>query len=147
MLPEELSLSLRKYKSKVFVYAWEYFTKRIHDELLRSVLEESPFFYVEIYFKVILQELPAGGDRAKFWNAFFDMLSMQKRHSDLCGFLRNDEGIALLFVNSVSNAKENNPAWNRFCEEIKAKTSFDMRQWNGIVYAEYPPKEFFGTGH
>ncbi len=143
MLPEELNLSLRRYKNKVFIYAWEYFTKRIHEELLRSVLEESQFFYVEIYFNNIQQELTIRNDRAKFWDTFFEMLSMQKRHSDLCGFLKNNEGIALLFVNSVSNTKESNPAWNRFCNEIKAKTSFDMQQWNGIVYAEYPPKEFF----
>ena len=143
MLPEELSLALRKYKNKIFIYAWEYFTRRIHDELLRSVVEESPFFYIEINFKIIQKELPDSNDCSKFWVAFFDILSTQKRYSDLCGFLRNNEGIAFLFLDSVSNTKEGNSGWNRFCDEIKIKTSFDMQKWEGIIYAEYPPKEFF----
>jgi len=145
MLPEELNLISRKYKKKIFIYAWDYFTRRIHDELVRSVLEESPFFYVEINFDIIQKELHASEERLKFWGAFFEMLSAQKRHSDLCGFLRNDEGIAFLFLDSVLNAKENNCAWNRFCNEIQAKTLIDMQKWKGITYAEYPPKEFFAA--
>ncbi|MCL2206536.1 MAG: hypothetical protein FWB90_00385 [Fibromonadales bacterium] len=141
MLPEELKLFLRKCKNKVFIYAWEYFTRRIHDELVRSVIEESPFSYVEINFSVVQQELPSNSDRLKFWEAFFEELPKQKRFCDLCGFLRNDEGIAFLFVNSI----DNNPAWDRFCSEIEAKTSFDMRKWEGLLYADYPPKEFFNT--
>ncbi len=145
MLPEELSLFLRKHKNKVFIYAWEYFTKRIHDELVRSVIEESQFFYVEINFNIIQKELHTSTDRSIFWEAFFDMLSMEKRHSDLCGFLKNDEGIAFLFVDSTLNTKESNPAWNRFCMEVEARTFFDIRKWAGVVYAEYPPKEFFAA--
>ncbi|MCL2284002.1 MAG: hypothetical protein FWC26_11870 [Fibromonadales bacterium] len=141
MLPEELSLFLRKRKDKVFIYAWEYFTRRIHDELVRSVIEESPFLYVEVSFSIIQRELSESNDRLNFWDNFVNVLSTQKRHSDLCGFLRNDEGIAFLFVNSV----DNNPAWDRFCAEIEAKTSFDMRKWEGIIYTAYPPKEFFKT--
>jgi hypothetical protein len=143
MLPEELGLILRKYQNKVFVYAWEYFTKRIHNELICSVIEESPFFYVEIKFNVVYKELPLLDDRLKFWKIFFELLSTQKRGCDLCGFLNENEGIALLFVDSVINTKEDNPVWNRFCTEIKAQTFFDMRKWDGIIYAEYPPKEFF----
>jgi len=141
MLPEELNLFLRKSKDKVFVYAWEYFTKRIHDELVRAAVEVSPFFYVEINFNIVKQRLPESSDRLKFWEAFFDVLPMQKRLCDLCGFLRNNEGIALLFVDSI----ENNPVWDRFCTEIEAKTSIDMRKWEGIIYETYPPKEFFKT--
>jgi len=143
MLPKELSLALQKHKNKIFIYSWEYFTRRIHNELLRSAIEEFPFFYVEINFEVIQKELHESDDRYMFWMAFFDMLLTQKRYSDLCGFLRNDEGIALLFLDSVSNTKESNSGWNRFCDEIKIKTSFDMQKWEGITYAEYPPKEFF----
>jgi hypothetical protein len=143
MLPEELNLALRKRKNKIYIYTWEYFTRRIHDELFRSAFEESPFFYVEINFEIIQKELNASDARSKFWIAFFDILSTQKRHSDLCGFLRNDEGIAFLFLDSVLNTKESNSGWNRFCDEIKIKTSFDIQKWKGIIYAEYPPKEFF----
>jgi len=143
MLPKELSLALRKHNNKIFIYTWEYFTRRIHSELLRSAIEESPFFYVEINFEAIQEELSDSEARSKFWIAFFDMLSTQKRHSDLCGFLRNDEGMALLFLDSVSNTKEEHPGWNRFCNEIKNKTAYDMQKWEGIMYAEYPPKEFF----
>jgi len=139
MLPEELNLFLRKRKDMVFIYAWEYFTRRIHEELVRSVLEESPFSYVEINFSIIQRELPENDERLKFWEAFFDVLSKQKRHSDLCGFLRNDEGIAFLFVNSI----DNNPVWGRFCAEIEARTSYNMQKWKEIIYADYPPKEFF----
>jgi len=139
MLPEELNLFLRKCKNKVFVYAWEYFSKRIHEELVRAAVEESPFFYVEMSFSIVEQKLPVNSDRLKFWEVFFDVLSTQKRFSDLCGFLRNDEGMAFLFVNSV----EDNPVWNRFCAEIETRTSFDMRKWDEIIYATYPPKEFF----
>jgi len=134
---------LRKYKNKVFVYAWEYFTKRIHDELVYSVLEESPFFYVEMKFAVVNKELPSIDDRSKFWKVLFELLSTQKRGCDLCGFLSENEGLGFLFVDSVIGTGENNPVWNRFCNEIEAKTFFDMRKWNGIIYAEYPPKEFF----
>jgi len=143
MLPKELSLALRKHKNKIFIYTWEYFTRRIHDELFRSAIEESPFFYVEISFETIEKELHITENYSRFWAAFFDMLSTQKRHSDLCGFLRNNEGIAFLFLDSVSNTKESNVGWNRFCDEMKIKTSFDMQKWKGIIYAEYPPKEFF----
>lgn len=125
------------------MYTWEYFTRRIHNELLRSAIEESPFFYVEINFEVIQGELRESDACSKFWEAFFDMLSAQKRQNDLCGFLRNNEGIALLFLDSASNTKENNSGWNRYCNEIKIKTSYDMQKWEGIIYAEYPPKEFF----
>jgi len=138
-----LSLVLRKYKNKVFVYAWEYFTKRIHDELVYSVSEKSPFFYVEIKFTVIYKELPSIDERSKFWKVFFELLSTQKRGCDLCGFLSENEGIGLLFVDSIAGTKENNPAWNRFCNEMKTRILFDMRKWEGIIYAEYPPKEFF----
>jgi len=143
MLPKELNLVLRKYKNKVFVYAWEYFTKRIHDELVYSVLEESPFFYVEIKFNVVYRELPSMEDRLKYWKVFFELLSMQKRGCDLCGFLNENDGIGFLFVDSVIGTNEKNPVWDRFCIEVEARTLFDMRKWNGIVYAEYPPKEFF----
>ncbi|MDR2582944.1 MAG: hypothetical protein LBC75_05635 [Fibromonadaceae bacterium] len=143
MLPKELSLVLRKYKNKVFVYAWEYFTKRIHDELVYSVLEESPFFYVEIKFSVIDRELPSTDDRLTFWKAFFEFLSTQKRGCDLCGFLNENDGIGFLFVDSVVGTNENNPVWNRFCNKVETQTSFDMRKWKGIIYAEYPPEEFF----
>ncbi|MDR2554585.1 MAG: hypothetical protein LBC64_04075 [Fibromonadaceae bacterium] len=143
MLPKELSLALRKHKNKIFIYTWEFFARRIHNELLRSAIEESPFFYVEINFEVIQEELRESDTYSKFWIAFFDMLSTQKRHSDLCGFLRNDKGIALLFLDSVLNDKNSNSGWDRFCNEIKIKTSFDMQRWKGIIYAEYPPKEFF----
>jgi hypothetical protein len=143
MLPKELSLVLRKYKNKVFVYAWEYFTKRIHDELVYSVLEGSPFFYVEIKFNVVYKELPSMDDRVKYWKVFFEWLSTQKRGCDLCGFLNEDDGIGFLFVDSVIGTGEKNPVWHRFCEEVKDKTLFDMRKWKGIIYAEYPPKEFF----
>jgi len=143
MLPKELSLALRKHKDKIFIYTWEYFTRRIHNELLRSAIEGSPFYYVEIDFEVIQKELRESDAFSKFWIAFFDILSKQKRHSDLCGFLRNEEGIAFLFLDSVLNAKNSNSGWDRFCDEMKNKTSFDMQKWKGIVYAEYPPKEFF----
>jgi len=143
MLPKELSLALRKHKDKIYIYTWEYFTRRIHDELLRSAIEESPFFYVEINFNVIEKELHTTEDCSTFWTAFFDILSTQKRFSDLCGFLKNNEGIAFLFLDSISNTKESNIGWNRFCDEIKIKTSFDMQKWKGITYAEYPPREFF----
>ena len=143
MLPKELSLVLRKYKDKVFVYAWEYFTKRIHDELVYSVLEKSPFFYVEIRFSIVHRELPSVDDRLKFWKIFFESLSTQKRGCDLCGFLNENEGIGFLFVDSVIGVGEKNPAWNRFCNEVEAQTLFDIRKWKGIIYAEYPPKEFF----
>jgi len=143
MLPEELNLALRKHRNKIFIYTWEYFTRRIHNELLRSAIEESPFFYVEINFEIIQKELHTSDACSKFWIAFFDTLSTQKRYSDLCGFLKNDEGIAFLFLDSVSNTKESNSGWNRFCDEIKIKTSFDMQEWEGIIYAEYPPEEFF----
>jgi len=138
-----LSLALRKHKNKIFIYTWEYFTRRIHDELLRSAIEESPFFYVEINFEIIQKELHESDACSKFWVALFDVLSTQKRYNDLCGFIKNNEGIAFLFLDSVSNTKENNSGWNRFCDEIKSKTSFDMQKWEGIIYAEYPPKEFF----
>lgn len=143
-----MNLVLRKHKYKVFIYAWEYFTKRIHNELVRSVLEKSPFFYVEINFKVIQKELHTSNEHFKFWEAFFCMLSTQKRYCDLCGFLRNNEGIAFLFLDSDTalNTKENNYAWNRFCDEIGNRTSFDIRKWEGIIYAEYPPKEFLAAG-
>jgi hypothetical protein len=141
MLPKELSLVLRKYKNKVFVYAWEYFTKRIHDELVYSVLEESPFFYVEIKFNVVYKELPSTDDRLKFWKVFFELLSTQKRGCDLCGFLSENEGIGFLFVDSITDTSESNPVWNRFCSEVEAQTFFDMRKWSGIICAEYPPKE------
>jgi len=145
MLPKELSLVLRKYKNKVFVYAWEYFTKRIHDELVYSVLESSPFFYVEIKFSVIYKELPSIEDRSKFWRVFFELLSTQKRGCDLCGFLSENEGIGFLFVDSAIGMGENNPVWYRFCNEVEARTFIDMRKWEGIIYAEYPPSEFFTT--
>jgi hypothetical protein len=147
MIPEELNLVLRKYEKKVFIYSWKYFTKRIHDELVRSVLEESPFFYVELNFNVVKKELElhTSAERLKYWETFFEMLLTQKRHSDLCGFLNNNDGIAFLFTDSISNIKNHNPVWNRFCEEIAAKTFFDMREWQGIIYAEYPPKEFFAS--
>ncbi len=143
MLPKELNLVFRKYKNKVFVYAWEYFTRRIHDELVYSVLEKSPFFYVEIKFSVVNNELPSADDRLKFWKAFFEFLSTKKRGCDLCGFLSENEGIGFLFVDSVMGNSENSPVWNRFCTEMEAQTFFDMRKWKGIIYAEYPPKEFF----
>jgi len=141
MLPKELNLFLRKCKNKVFIYAWEYFTRRIHDELLRSAVEESPFFYVEMNFNVVEEKLPASNDRLIFWKAFFEVLPSQKRLCDLCGFLKNDEGIAILFVDTV----DNNPAWSRFCAEIQTRTHIDMQTWDGIIYADYPPKEFFAT--
>jgi hypothetical protein len=134
---------LRKHKKKVFIYIWEYFTKRIHEEFIRSALEESPFFYVEIKFSVVNRELSQNADITNFWNAFFEQLSTEKRGCDLCGLLNNDEGVALMFLDSTLNTKEDNPAWNRFCTEIQAKTFFDMRKWEGVIYAEYPPKEFF----
>jgi hypothetical protein len=145
MLPKELNLALLKHKNEIFIYAWKYFTRRIHDELLRSLIEESPFFYVEIKFEIIQKELCTSENNYKFWKAFFNMLSIQKRYSDLCGFLKNDEGIAFLFLSSASvlNTKESSYVWNRFCNEIKNETSFDMREWEGIIYAEYPPREFF----
>jgi hypothetical protein len=143
MQPKELNLVLQKYKKDIFIYAWEYFTRRIHDELVRSVMEESQFFFIEINFKVVEEELHSSADRLAFWKAFFEILSTEKRGCDLCGFLNNNEGIALLLVNSSLNTKESNPAWNRFCAGIEAKTFFDMRKWQGIIYAEYPPKEFF----
>jgi hypothetical protein len=143
MLPKELKLVLRKYQSKVFVYAWEYFTKRIHDELVYSVLEETPFFYVEINFNVIYKELPSIDDRLKFWKVLFELLLTQKRGCDLCGFLSENNGIAFLFVDSVIGTDESSQVWNRFCNEVEAQTFFDMRKWEGIIYAEYPPKEFF----
>ncbi len=139
MLPEELNLVWRKYKKKVFIYAWEYFTKRIHDESLRSVLDESPFFFVEIKFDVVQKELQTSDERSTFWRALFELLSTQKRGCDFCGFLSNDEGIAILFVDT----KENNPAWNRFCEEMQIRTLIDIKKWEGITYGKYPPKEFF----
>lgn len=139
MLPEELNLAWRKYKKRVFIYAWEYFTNRIHEESLRSVIDESPFFFVEIKFDIIQKELQTGDERLKFWKAFFELLSTQKRGCDLCGFLDNNEGIALLFV----DAKDNNPAWSRFCEEMLARTLIDMQKWEGIAYGKYPPEEFF----
>jgi hypothetical protein len=145
MLPEELNLALQKHKKKVFIYAWEYFSRRIHDELVRSVIEESPFFYVEINFNIVQKALPGGTDRSEYWKAFFELLATQKRGCDLCGFLNNDSGIAFLFVDSVLNTKDNNPIWNRFCSEIEAKTFIDMRKWEGIIFAEYPPKEFFAA--
>lgn len=142
MLPKELNIALQVYKKKVFVYIWEYFKKRIHDEQARSVLEKSPFFYIEIKFNVVEKELPQAVERYKFWMAFFEVLATQKRFNDLCGFLNNNEGIAILFTDNVLNTKETNSAWNRFCSEIKNSSSFDLQNWSEIVYAEYPPKEF-----
>jgi hypothetical protein len=143
MLPEELNISWRKYKNNVFIYSWKYFSKRIHEELLRSALEESPFFYVEINFSIIERELPLGADRLKFWGAFFDILSTEKRYCDLCGFLKNNDGIAFLFINSNLNIADTSPVWNRFCTQMQIRTCYDMQKWEGIIYAEYPPKEFF----
>lgn len=143
MLPKELKLILPKYKNKLFIYEWEYFTKRIQEEFIRSVMEESAFFYVEINFRIIEQELTQSSSRTEFWEAFLDLLIMQKRGCDICGFLSNDEGIAFVFVDSSLNTKESNPVWNRFCKGVEAKTFLDMREWEGIIYAQYPPKEFF----
>ena len=142
MLPKELKLILPIYKNKLFIYDWENFTKRINDELIRSIMEESQFFYVEINFTIVERELPRSSSRAEFWEAFLDLLLMQKRACDICGFLNNDEGIAFIFVDSTLNTKESNPVWNRFCKGVEAKTFSDMRKWEGIIYAQYPPEEF-----
>ncbi|MDR0516552.1 MAG: hypothetical protein LBH25_05845 [Fibromonadaceae bacterium] len=140
MLPEELNLALKKYNKKVFIYEWEYFTKRIQDELLFSALEEYQFLYVEISFNATKNELQKKEDSLKFWKAFLNQLT-QKRYNDLCGFLEDNKGIALIF--SHSNSQDNVIAWLRFCQDISSETGFDMQKWNEIVYAEYPPREFF----
>ncbi|MDR2580910.1 MAG: hypothetical protein LBC85_07965 [Fibromonadaceae bacterium] len=140
MLPEELKSALSKHKKWVFVYDWEFFSMRIHDELVISVLEDCQFLYVEMIFDVVQSELQKKNDRLKFWDAFFKLLS-QKRYDDICGFLDNDRGLALVFTHS--NSSDNNIAWTRFCECILSKTGFNMLKWDGINYAEYPPKEFF----
>jgi len=139
MLSLELENALNKYKKKVFIYEWEYFTKRIHDELMISVLEKYQFLYVEINFEIIQKELPKKPDQLKFWHVFFEQIS-QKRYSDLCGFLENNKGVALIFTHS--NTANNNVAWFRFCENILNRTGFDMQKWDEISLAEYPPKEF-----
>jgi hypothetical protein len=140
MLPEELSLSLKRYNKKVFIYEWEYFTKRIHDELVFSAIEESQILYVEINFNVVQNELQKKEDRLEFWKIFLQNLN-QKRYNDLCGFLNKYEGIALIFTHS--NSSNNAVAWERFCQNVSSETGFNMQKWNGIIRAEYPPMEFF----
>jgi hypothetical protein len=140
MLPEELSLCLKKYNKKLFIYEWEYFTRRIHDELMFSAVEEYQFLYVEINFSVVENELQTKEDRLKFWEIFLQRIS-QKRYNDLCGFLDNYDGIAIIFTRS--NSSDNAVAWERVCQSISEETGFDMLKWKGIMHAEYPPKEFF----
>jgi hypothetical protein len=140
MLPEELSATLKKYNKKIFIYEWEYFTRRIHDELVFSAVEEYQFLYVEINFNIVQNELQNKEDRLKFWKIFLQMLN-QKRYNDLCGFLDNRDGIAIIFTRS--NSSDNAVAWERFCQSISEETGFDMQKWSEVIHAEYPPKEFF----
>ena len=142
MIPEEFKSVLKKCRKNTFIYDWEFFSKRIHDELVFSVIEEYQFLYVEIIFSVVDNELQKKFDRLKFWHAFFDQLD-KKRFSDLCGFLNNEGGIAIVFT--YSSSSNNYMAWVRFCENVLSKSGFDMRNWDGINKAEYPPKEFLAT--
>jgi hypothetical protein len=139
MLPEELKSVLKKRKKNVFIYDWEFFTRRIHDELVFSVIEGYQFLYVEITFATVEKELRRKNERLKFWHAFFDQLD-KKRFSDLCGFLDNGSGIAVIFTHT--SASSNSIAWVRFCENVLSKSGFNMQKWLGINHAEYPPKEF-----
>jgi hypothetical protein len=140
MLPEELILSLKKYNKNLFIYEWEFFTRRIHDELVFSAVEEYQFLYVEINFNIVQNELQSKEDRLKFWEAFLQRLN-QKRYNDICGFLDSYNGIAIIFTRS--NSSDNAVAWERFCQSVSEKAGYDMQKWKGIVHAEYPPKEFF----
>jgi len=142
MMPEEFKSVLKKRKKSTFIYNWEFFSRRIHDELVFSVIEECQFLYIEINFSTIDNELQRKIDRIKFWHAFFDQLN-KKRFSDLCGFLDKEEGIAIVFT--YSGSSNNYMAWVRFCENILSKSGFDMRDWKGINKAEYPPEEFLAV--
>ncbi|GHV11697.1 hypothetical protein AGMMS49938_02860 [Fibrobacterales bacterium] len=144
MLPTEVYHLLKKFKKRTFIYDWEYFSRRIHEELFRSVAENTPLLYIEIPFAVVEHHLTDLEARGNFWKVFFEYIERQKRICDICGVLSGDVGIAIVFLDILPNCDiEMQNGFNRMCNSIYSKSFIDIRKWDEITGVIYPPNEFF----
>jgi len=92
--------SIKKHQYNISIYTEDIFERRCQEEIIRSDEDNSSFVYVEFDFNSIEHILGNKSNSQQFWNIFLETLSQNKRGNDILGFLKHENGIGLLLLDS-----------------------------------------------
>ena len=98
---------LQEFHHELFLYPWDVFELRIQEEMVRADRSGSGFGYMEIPFVALRKVVRETINDQILWRAVFRFLAETMRGSDIKGYLAEDKGLGLVFLDSdVSGVEE-----------------------------------------
>lgn len=97
---EYLEPLLLEFNHELFLYPWDIFELRIQEEMVRADRSGSGFGYMEIPFSALRKVIRENVDDRTLWRAILKFLAETMRGSDIKGFLAQDRGLGLVFLDS-----------------------------------------------
>lgn len=89
---------VKKYKYDFFLYPNNIFDLRIQEEMQRSEITDSNFIYLEFPYLIFEKLSENKHDEIENWHHFFDLIAKELRGFDVKGFLSNNRGIGIVFL-------------------------------------------------
>lgn len=90
------------FRHEYYVYSPELFELRIREERLRADLLQGSFSYVELGFEQIFTEELTQSELKPLWRSLMQAMRLLVRGSDVKGFLKDDRGIGILFLDTTN---------------------------------------------
>lgn len=108
---------LSEFNHELFLYPWEYFELRIQEEMVRADRSGIGFGYMELRFDFFQGAMGTHVDQAHFWREILKAIAETMRGSDVKGYLSNNSGIGLVFLDSKESGviEFRNRFWQRLC--------------------------------
>ena len=100
MTIDSLEPLLQEFEHELFLYPWEIFELRIQEEMIRADRSGCGFGYMEISFAGLRAVIDPTVDERTLWKTVLQCLAEILRGSDIKGFLGNDQGVGLVFLDS-----------------------------------------------
>jgi len=109
LFQEQIQELVRDLRNDFFLYPAPVLNMRIQEEMCRTDKGGLPFWYLALYSNPLLKALPESVSEMEAWRTIFLWMSRNLRGSDIRGFLEDEKGIAVLFLDHQPDSAFNVP--------------------------------------
>lgn len=99
---ETIEELMQFFRHEYYVYSPELFELRIREERLRADLMQGAFSYLEIDFRDLFTDELEQSELKLLWRSMMQAMRLLVRGSDVKGFLRDDRGLGVLFLDTTT---------------------------------------------
>ncbi len=103
---ETIEELMKSFSNEYYIYGPKLFDQRLHEEKLRADVMNTAFTYLEIAFDELFVPDLDHADLKSLWRAIMRGMTMLLRGSDVKGFLHEDRGLGILFLDSLNAPAE-----------------------------------------